>query len=157
MSFGHKNGDSTAFLGSLFQCLITPSVKKFYLMSNPKLSWCNSKPSPAVLLLVSWEKRLTWNHRILRLEKASKIIQSNRGAHLKPKLNMLHDLTPPTAFHPCTSETETETAWSSCTSSWPVQLHRTTQEYCSSIPPSTNLILKLPPRHSPNCGGAQTG
>lgn len=59
MSFGDKNGDSTAFLGSLFQCLITTSVKKFYQMSNPKLPWCNSKPSPIVLLFVSWEKRVT--------------------------------------------------------------------------------------------------
>jgi len=31
-------GDSTTALGSLFQCLTTLSVKKFFLISNLKLS-----------------------------------------------------------------------------------------------------------------------
>lgn len=39
--FEHFQGcDSTTTLGSPFQCLITPSVKEFLLISNPNLSWC---------------------------------------------------------------------------------------------------------------------
>ncbi|KAK4827202.1 hypothetical protein QYF61_015230 [Mycteria americana] len=34
-------------------------VKKFFLISNQNLSWCNLRPLPLVLLLVIWEKRPT--------------------------------------------------------------------------------------------------
>jgi len=46
-------------LGSLFQCLITLLVNKFFLLSSLKLPWRNLKPFPLVLSLVTWEKRLT--------------------------------------------------------------------------------------------------
>ncbi|XP_072708486.1 COP9 signalosome complex subunit 5 isoform X2 [Ciconia boyciana] len=52
-------GDSTTFLGSLFQCLTTLPVKKFFLISNLNLPWHNLRPFPLVLWLVTWEKRLT--------------------------------------------------------------------------------------------------
>ncbi|KAK4821778.1 LOW QUALITY PROTEIN: hypothetical protein QYF61_000839 [Mycteria americana] len=53
------DGDSTASLGSLFQCLTTLSVKKFFLISNLNLPWCNLRPFPLVLSLVTWDKRPT--------------------------------------------------------------------------------------------------
>ncbi|KAK4829053.1 hypothetical protein QYF61_001858 [Mycteria americana] len=53
------DGDSTTSLGSLLQCLTTPSVNKFCLISNLNLPWCNFRPFPLVLSLVTWEKRLT--------------------------------------------------------------------------------------------------
>jgi len=54
-----RDGDSTISLGSLFQCFITLSVKKFFLISSLNLLWCNLRPFPLVLLLVTGEKRLT--------------------------------------------------------------------------------------------------
>ncbi|KAK4810582.1 hypothetical protein QYF61_007319 [Mycteria americana] len=54
-----RDGDSTASPGSLFQCLTTLSVNKFFLMSNLNLPWCNLRPLPLVLSLVTWEKRPT--------------------------------------------------------------------------------------------------
>ena len=53
-----RDGDSTTSLGSLFQGLITLSVKNFFLISNLNLLWCNFRPFPLVLSLVTWEKRL---------------------------------------------------------------------------------------------------
>lgn len=43
-------GDSTTFLANLFQCLSTPSVKKFFLKSNLNLPSCNLKPFSLILL-----------------------------------------------------------------------------------------------------------
>ncbi|KAK4830710.1 hypothetical protein QYF61_012970 [Mycteria americana] len=54
-----RDGDSTTSLGSLFQCLITLSVKKFSLISSLNLPWRNLRPFPLVLSLVTWEKRPT--------------------------------------------------------------------------------------------------
>ncbi|KAK4831110.1 LOW QUALITY PROTEIN: hypothetical protein QYF61_015413 [Mycteria americana] len=54
-----RDGDSTTSLGSLFQCLITLSVKKNFLISSLNLPWRNLRPFPLVLSLVTWEKRLT--------------------------------------------------------------------------------------------------
>ena len=34
-----RDGDSATFLGSLFQCLTTLPVKKFFLISNLNLTW----------------------------------------------------------------------------------------------------------------------
>lgn len=39
-------GDSTAFLGSLCQCIMTLLEKKFFLVSNLKLLWHNVKLLP---------------------------------------------------------------------------------------------------------------
>ncbi|KAK4824710.1 LOW QUALITY PROTEIN: hypothetical protein QYF61_017936 [Mycteria americana] len=39
-----RDGDSTTSLGSLFQCLITLSVKKNFLISSLNLPWCNLRP-----------------------------------------------------------------------------------------------------------------
>ncbi|KAK4824165.1 hypothetical protein QYF61_011292, partial [Mycteria americana] len=41
-----RDGDVTASLGSLFQCLTTLSVKKFFLISNLNLPWHNLRPFP---------------------------------------------------------------------------------------------------------------
>ncbi|KAK4832719.1 LOW QUALITY PROTEIN: hypothetical protein QYF61_025208, partial [Mycteria americana] len=54
-----RDGDSTTSLGSLFQCLTTLSLNKFFLISNLNLPWCNLRPFPLVLSLVTWEKRPT--------------------------------------------------------------------------------------------------
>ncbi|KAK4833022.1 LOW QUALITY PROTEIN: hypothetical protein QYF61_027404 [Mycteria americana] len=54
-----RDGDSTTSLGSLFQCLITLSVNKFFPVSNLNLPWHNLRPFSLVLLLVALEKRLT--------------------------------------------------------------------------------------------------
>ncbi|KAK4815816.1 LOW QUALITY PROTEIN: hypothetical protein QYF61_007425 [Mycteria americana] len=54
-----RDGDSSTSLGSLFQCLITLSVKKNFLISSLNLPWCNLRPFPLVLSLVTWEKRPT--------------------------------------------------------------------------------------------------
>ncbi|KAK4821803.1 hypothetical protein QYF61_003832 [Mycteria americana] len=53
------DGDSTTSLGSLFQCLTTLLVKKFFLISNLNLPWRNLRPFSLVLSLVTWEKRPT--------------------------------------------------------------------------------------------------
>ncbi|KAK4826066.1 hypothetical protein QYF61_005025 [Mycteria americana] len=53
------DGDSTTSLGSLFQCLTTLSVKKFFLISRLNLPWRNLRPFPLILSLVTWEKRPT--------------------------------------------------------------------------------------------------
>lgn len=54
----YRDRDSTTSLGSPFQCLSTLSEKKFFLLSNPNLPWCNFRLVALVLLLVIWEKRL---------------------------------------------------------------------------------------------------
>ncbi|KAK4832220.1 hypothetical protein QYF61_021067, partial [Mycteria americana] len=54
-----RDGNSTTSLGSLFQCLTTLSVNKFFLISNLNPPWCNLRPFPLVLSLVTWEKRPT--------------------------------------------------------------------------------------------------
>lgn len=47
----------TTSLGSLFQCLNTSSVKKFSLISNLNLPWCNLSLSSHILSPVTWERR----------------------------------------------------------------------------------------------------
>ncbi|KAK4832969.1 hypothetical protein QYF61_026795 [Mycteria americana] len=47
-----RDGDSTTSLGSLFQCLTTLSVKKFFLISNLNLSLRNLRPFPLIVSLV---------------------------------------------------------------------------------------------------------
>ncbi|KAJ7410128.1 hypothetical protein WISP_110967 [Willisornis vidua] len=54
-----RNGDSTSFLGSLFQCPITLSMNKFFLMSNLNLPWYSLRLCPLILLLVPWEEANT--------------------------------------------------------------------------------------------------
>ena len=53
-----RDGDSTTALGSPFQCLTTHSVKKYFLISSLNLPWCNLRPLPLVLSLITWLKRL---------------------------------------------------------------------------------------------------
>ncbi|XP_064911793.1 ankyrin repeat domain-containing protein 66 isoform X1 [Columba livia] len=57
--FLERDGDSTTALGSLFQCLTTFSMKKYFLISNVNLPWCNLRPFPLILSLATWEKRPT--------------------------------------------------------------------------------------------------
>ena len=52
-----RDSDSTTSLGSLCQCLATLPEKKFFLISNLNLPWCNIRPLPLILSLVTWEKR----------------------------------------------------------------------------------------------------
>lgn len=44
---------------SLFQCLITLSEKKFFLIPSWTFPWCNLKPLLPIWSLFTWEKRLT--------------------------------------------------------------------------------------------------
>ncbi|XP_040434752.1 AN1-type zinc finger protein 5-like isoform X1 [Falco naumanni] len=53
-----RDGDSTASLGSLFQCLTRLLVKKFFLISSLNLPWQNLRLLPLVLSLDTWMKRL---------------------------------------------------------------------------------------------------
>lgn len=70
-----RNGDSTTSLGCLFQCLITPSGKKFFLMSQPKPPLAQLRPYPPVLPLVPREKSptRTW------LRPLWGVVQSHKG------------------------------------------------------------------------------
>ena len=43
------DSESTTSLGSLCQCLIIPSQKKFFLTSNQNLFWRNLSPLPLIL------------------------------------------------------------------------------------------------------------
>jgi len=54
-----RDGGSTTPLGSLFQCLTTLSVKKFFLIFNLNLPWLNLRPFPLVVSPVNREKRPT--------------------------------------------------------------------------------------------------
>jgi len=47
-----RDCDSTTSLGSLFQCLTTLCEKKFLVISNLNLGWCNLSLLPLVLLLL---------------------------------------------------------------------------------------------------------
>jgi len=60
-----RDGDSPTALGSLFQCLTTLSGKKFFLIFNLNLPWCNLRPLLLVLSLVTGEKRPTPPHYTL--------------------------------------------------------------------------------------------
>lgn len=44
-----REGNCTASLGSLLQCLTTLSMKKLYLISNVNVPWCNLKMFPHFL------------------------------------------------------------------------------------------------------------
>jgi len=54
-----RDGDSATSLGSLFWCLTTLSVNKFFLISNLNLLWHNLRPFPLILSPVTNEKRPT--------------------------------------------------------------------------------------------------
>jgi len=54
-------GDSITCLGSLFQCITTLSEKKFLLIFNLNLPWCNLRSLPLVL----W-RRIIQNHNLTR-------------------------------------------------------------------------------------------
>lgn len=51
-----RGGDSTTALGSLCQCLTTFSLKEFFPISHFNLTWCNLRPFPLTLSLVTWNK-----------------------------------------------------------------------------------------------------
>ncbi|XP_074403480.1 uncharacterized protein LOC113459733 [Zonotrichia albicollis] len=59
LSLNTSRADTTTSLGSLLQCLITPSVKKLFLTPNLNLPWRSLRLCSLVLLLVAWEKRPT--------------------------------------------------------------------------------------------------
>jgi len=50
-----RDGGLTTSLGSLFQCLTTLSVKKFFQISNLNLPWRNLRPFPLILSPVTSE------------------------------------------------------------------------------------------------------
>lgn len=70
-----RDSDSTTCLGSLLQWVTTLSISFFLLMSKLNLPWCDLKPFPLLLSLVTQEKRLSptplqppfrWLQRLLR-------------------------------------------------------------------------------------------
>jgi len=58
-TYTFSDGDSTTSLGSLFQCLITLSVKHFFLTSKLNLPWHNLRLFPLIRSLVTWKKTPT--------------------------------------------------------------------------------------------------
>lgn len=60
-----RDGDTATSPGSPFWCLMTLSVKKFFLMSNINLPWCSLRGSPLILSFAVWEKRLTRTYSFL--------------------------------------------------------------------------------------------
>ena len=69
-----RDGDSTTLSGSLFQCLTTLSVKKFFLISNVNFPWCNLRPFPLVQSPVTSE--INSAHTVITfqaLEESSKV------------------------------------------------------------------------------------
>lgn len=62
------DGDSPTSLGSPFQSPVTPSVSRFFLMSNLILPWHSLRLCPLTLSLVAWEKSptLIWLHPSLQ-------------------------------------------------------------------------------------------
>lgn len=48
-----QGGESTTSLCSPFQCLTTLSFKTFFLISKLNFPWCNLRPFPSILLLVT--------------------------------------------------------------------------------------------------------
>lgn len=54
-----RAGCSTTSLGSMFQGLAALSMKKFFLVPNLSLPWCNLSLFPYALSLLTWEKRPT--------------------------------------------------------------------------------------------------
>lgn len=53
-----RDGDPTASLGTLFQCLTTFLVKKLFLLSNINLSWCYLGLFHFVLWPAFWDNSL---------------------------------------------------------------------------------------------------
>lgn len=51
-----RDSDSITSLGSLLQCLTSPSVNKSFLITKLNLHWYNLRPLPHVLSLVTWER-----------------------------------------------------------------------------------------------------
>lgn len=54
-----RNGDFTAALGSLFQCLTALAVKQFFLIFHLNFPWCNPRTFAFVLSLVLCQKSLS--------------------------------------------------------------------------------------------------
>jgi len=69
-----RDDDSTISLGSLFQCLATPSKKKFLPIPSLNLPWHNWRPLPPVLQLLLG--RRGWPHLITTSFQG--IVESNK-------------------------------------------------------------------------------
>ncbi|KAK4820465.1 LOW QUALITY PROTEIN: hypothetical protein QYF61_027747 [Mycteria americana] len=78
-----RDGDSTTSLGSLCQCLTTLSVQKFFLISSLNLPWCNLRPFPLVLSLITWEKRLNTHVATTSFQV---VVESNKVSPQPPPL-----------------------------------------------------------------------
>ena len=75
-----RDGDSTTSLESLFQCLTTLSVKKFFLIFNLKLPWRNLRPFP--LILSQWKE----TNPTLAVSTFQILEESNEVSHQPPFL-----------------------------------------------------------------------
>lgn len=76
-----RDGDSSTCLGSSSQCLITLSVKKFFLMSILNIPWQLKTMSSCPLV---WEKRPTWPQ--LPLTEFYRVVTSLLLFRLSPEL-----------------------------------------------------------------------
>jgi len=72
-----RDGDSTIFPESLFQCLTTLSEKKFFLISNLNLPWCNIlKTFLEMRSFVYWKKIITREESCVMLSYFSPYLKS---------------------------------------------------------------------------------
>ena len=76
-----RDGDSTTSLGSLFQCLITLSVKKFFLISNLNFPWRREGQSIQLCSLWVWVMRIgTGQHTSLEVPVGAHSVHAQRKA-----------------------------------------------------------------------------
>lgn len=83
-----RDVDFTMSPGSLFQCLTTLFMKKFFLTSNPNLSWSNLKPLHHVLSFVTWKKRPT----PFLLQPPCRYLETAIRSPLQPRLLQIKQL-----------------------------------------------------------------
>jgi len=75
-----REGDSTASLGSLFQCSVTLRGKKFFLMFRRNFLCFSLSPLPLVLSLGITGKSLVFPHPAFLLQGSRRLLWQHRGA-----------------------------------------------------------------------------
>jgi len=65
------DNDSITSLGSWLQCITTLSEKKFFLITNLNLPWCNLRPFPPILSK-KMEKKMKWKKGEIKKEEEEK-------------------------------------------------------------------------------------
>jgi len=91
-----KDGDSTTSLGSPFQHLTTLWEKKFFLISNLSLPWCNFRPSPLRAQLV--KLRTISPFWLIGHFCSHAFAQRSLEGRIRPNLSLPHLCCPVTVF-----------------------------------------------------------